>query len=146
MHPAVSETQRVAPDAGEGVAADQKPSFTVLIVEDEPLVRLFTADILRGAGYQIIEAEGATEALKALYSDQEIDLLFSDVLLPGTMGGLTLAEWVNANRPNMPVILSSGAGGFSRYLEGRKSVTFLAKPYDADQLLSAVAGLLPAKD
>jgi DNA-binding NtrC family response regulator len=109
-------------------------------------VRLVTADILRGAGYQVVEAGTASEALMALASDQDINLLFSDVLLRGTMGGLTLAESAHANRPNMPVILSSGAGAFGRYLEGRKSVTFLAKPYNADQLLSAVVGLLPATD
>lgn len=141
----MSETRGVFPEVEEVVTPAQATGFTILIVEDEPLVRLYTAEILQSAGYQIIEAGTATEALTALSSDQRIDLLFSDVLLHGTMGGLTLAESVHANRPNMPVILSSGAGAFGRYLEGRKSVAFLAKPYNADQLLGAVAGMLPAK-
>lgn len=124
-----------------------QPRFlTILIVEDEPLVRLFAADVLQGAGYQIMEAEAANEALTALTSYPEIDLLLSDVLLPGTTSGLSLADWVLVNRPNMPVILSSGTGAFSRHLEGRKFVTFLAKPYNAHEFLGAVAGLLPARD
>lgn len=144
MHQAESENRMVSPKAEE--VASRATRFTILVVEDEPLVRLFAADTLQGVGYQIIEAGSATEALTALSLNHEIDLLFSDVLLPGTMGGLTLAEWVHANRPNMPVILSSGAGAISRYLEGRESVTFLAKPYNAQELLSVVAGLLPARD
>lgn len=146
MHQAVPEKRGVFPETEEVVPHAQPARVTILVVEDEPLVRLFTADILRGAGYEIIEAGEATEALTALSSDQRIDLLFSDVLLHGSMGGLTLAESAHANHPNMPVILSSGAGAFGRYLEGRKSVTFLPKPYNADQLLSAVAGMLPATD
>jgi hypothetical protein len=52
---------------------------------------------------------------------------------------------VKVHCPDMPVILSSGASAVGRYLEGRKSITFLAKPYKAEQVLSAVAGLLPTK-
>ena len=138
MHKVVTESR-------EGIPKAQTPPFTILVVEDDPLVRLFTADILRGAGYHVVEAGTASEALMALASDQDIHLLFSDVLLPGSMGGLTLAEWANVNRSNMPVILSSGAGAVGRYLEGRESVAFMAKPYNARELLSVVSDLLPTR-
>lgn len=116
--------------------------FTILVVEDEPTVRLIAADILRDAHYNVVETSTATEAMVVLASDQNVHLVFSDVLMPGSIGGLTLAGWIKANRPTIPVILSSGISAVRRYLQGREGVAFIEKPYGADELLSLVSQLL----
>ncbi len=119
----------------------QNNQFTVLVVEDEPAIRMIAADILRDAGYNVTETSTATEAMVVL-SSQRIDLVFSDVLMPGSIGGLTLAGWIKANRPKVPVILCSGISAVSRYLHGREGITFLAKPFGTNDLLGLVARLL----
>jgi two-component system, response regulator PdtaR len=67
--------------------------LTVLVVEDEPLVRLISAEFLRSGDYHVLESATVAEALTVLASSDEIRLMFSDILLPGTTGGLSLAEW-----------------------------------------------------
>jgi two-component system cell cycle sensor histidine kinase/response regulator CckA len=120
----------------------QNSDYTILVVEDEPAIRMIAADILRDAGYKVTETATATEAMVVL-SSQRIDLVFSDVLMPGSIGGLTLAGWIKTNRPKVPVILCSGVTAVSRYLHGREGVTFLAKPFGTNDLLGLVERLLP---
>ena len=82
---------------------------TILVVEDEILVRLAIADYLRECGYKVHEAVNAQEALAMLQSPQvAIDIVFSDVQMPGDMDGFGLARWVRANKPGVQVILTSG--------------------------------------
>lgn len=129
---------------GQASSEPQNGRFTILVVEDEPAVRMIAADILRDAGYDVAETSTATEAMVVL-SSQRIDLVFSDVLMPGSIGGLTLAGWIKANRPQVPVILCSGISAVSRYLHGREGITFLAKPFSTDDLLGLVERLLDTK-
>jgi DNA-binding NtrC family response regulator len=75
-------------------------------------------------------------------SSEQVQLVFSDVLMPGSIGGLTLAGWIKTNRPTVPVILCSGISAVSRYLQGREGVTFLEKPFSTEDLLSLVSRLL----
>lgn len=114
-----------------------KERFTILAVEDESAVRLVIADTLRDAGYNVVETTTATEAMVVL-SSHRVQLVFSDVLMPGSIGGLTLAGWIKANRPKISVILCSGISAVSRYLHGREGVTFLEKPFGGDELLNVV--------
>jgi CheY-like chemotaxis protein len=80
---------------------------TVLVVEDEVLLRLIIAEYLRDCGYKVIEAADADEAVVVLKQAQlPIDVLFSDVEMPGPMDGFALAQWTRANRPNLEVILT----------------------------------------
>lgn len=82
---------------------------TILVVEDEILVRLAIADYLRECGYKVHEAVDAQEALAMLQSPQvAIDIVFSDVQMPGDMDGFGLARWIRANKPGVQVILTSG--------------------------------------
>src|SRR5690349_17810066 len=103
---------------------ERQEQSTILIVEDEPALRTISAEILREDGYLVLECATATEAM-ILITEQKVDLVFSDVLMPGSIGGLTLAGWVQTNRPNLPVVLCSGISAVSRYLHGRQGVTFL---------------------
>jgi CheY-like chemotaxis protein len=86
---------------------ESKPQ-TILVVEDEILVRMVIADYLRDCGYHVIEAGTATEALVVLQSSQTVDIVFSDVQMPGEMDGFGLSRWVRQNRPGLRVLLTSG--------------------------------------
>lgn len=80
----------------------------MLVVEDEILVRMVIADYLRECGYRVIEAGNAAEALTVLQSSEPVDVVFSDVQMPGEMDGFGLARWVRQNRPGLAVLLTSG--------------------------------------
>ena len=92
----------------DGALPDTEPSV-ILVVEDEVLIRFVVADYLRECGFQILEAGNADEAVELLRTaDLGIDLVFSDVHMPGTRDGFDLARWVQEHRPEIPVILTSG--------------------------------------
>jgi two-component system, response regulator PdtaR len=81
---------------------------TILVVEDEALVRLWIADELRTAGFLVIEGVSADEALTVLRGTIPIDLVMTDVRMPGSLDGLGLAETVRALWPDLKIILCSG--------------------------------------
>jgi CheY-like chemotaxis protein len=113
---------------------------TVLVVEDEVLVRLLIADELRLAGFLVIEAVDAEEALSVLRSTPHIALLFTDVRMPGQMDGVALAETVTATWPGIKIILTSGQYSPS----GGKAFghDFVAKPYDPMKVVKRIRELL----
>jgi CheY-like chemotaxis protein len=80
----------------------------VLVVEDEVLIRSMCAEALRDAGCQVVEAARADEALSYLRAGGEVDLVFSDVRMPGEIDGMELARLVGSLNPSLPVILPSG--------------------------------------
>ncbi len=112
---------------------------TILIVEDEDAVRLFGARALRNKGYRVIEARSGENALDVLRGEEGIDVLVTDVVMPG-MDGATLARLVRMERPQIQVILMSGyaedvaLGEFS----GEDGIYFLPKPFSLKQLASKV--------
>jgi len=112
---------------------------TILLVEDEVLIRFALADYLRSCGYQVIEAANAEEALMVLHTNQRIDLVFSDVRIPGSMDGFGLARWIRANRRHIKVVLSSGATR-SAQLAGElcELGPVEAKPYHPQRLLERI--------
>ena len=81
----------------------------VLLVEDEPLVRMTAADGLEEAGFHVLEAANADVALKVLEArSDEVQVLFTDVDMPGSMDGMALAEQVHAKWPHILLLISSG--------------------------------------
>jgi CheY-like chemotaxis protein len=87
------------------------PPQTILIVEDEPLIRMCAVDFAEEAGYRALEAKDAAEALLVLEAGEEVGLLFTDITLPGTMDGLALAAQVEERWPQVGIMLASGALG-----------------------------------
>ena len=85
------------------------PQPIMLIVEDEPLIRMCAVDFAEEVGYHAIEAGDAVEALAVLESGAEIAVLFTDISLPGPMDGLALIEVVAARWPQVKTMLASGA-------------------------------------
>lgn len=111
---------------------------TVLVVEDEPVVLLNASEIILQAGWRPLEASNSAEALKVLGDHPHIDVLFTDINMPGEMDGLQLAVHVHRLLPNVHLVVTSG----KRYLEDSElpdSGTFLPKPYGYDQLVGLIA-------
>jgi len=80
---------------------------TVLVVEDEVLLRLAVCEYLRDCGFRVVEAANADEAVVVLeQSHFEIEVVFSDIDMPGSMDGFGLAQWTRSNRPDVEVILT----------------------------------------
>ena len=118
---------------------------TVLVVDDDLLVREPIADYLREVGYEVLEAGDAHEAIDVVDHADHVDLVFSDVRMPGELDGVGLARWVRAHRPDVPVLLTSGYDG-TGWLGGDlgRDVRLLQKPYTQDQVLRHIKRLLNA--
>jgi CheY-like chemotaxis protein len=119
----------------------QPRSPVILLVEDEVLVRFTTAEILREAGFDVLEAVDSSEALALLVTGHPLDLVVTDVRMPGSMDGIQLASVIKATRPNLPVAI------LSSHLDqpGHEADAFLPKPYDPDELVEAVKRLIGAE-
>jgi DNA-binding NtrC family response regulator len=109
----------------------------ILVVEDELLIRMVVSDELREVGYDVVEACDADEALIVLESSVRVDIVISDVRMPGSMDGLGLLAAIKATYPAIPVIITSG------HLEPRLAIQdgateFLAKPFVLSAVVAAV--------
>jgi CheY-like chemotaxis protein len=133
----------VQPDEPEEATGDNR---AVLLVEDNEPLRLATARQLRDLGYRVREAGNSDAALSLLRSNEPLDLLFSDVVMPGQLDGMDLADEAKRLRPGLAVLLTSG---FARVQGGRRRLedspfTTLKKPYSrqdlAQKLRAALAG------
>ena len=110
-------------------------SKCVLVVEDEPLIRLLVIDILSEAGFEVREAQDPAEALTVLKSDEQIDVLLTDVRMPGCIDGFELAEVAKRRRPELRVIVTSGYIARGDVPSG---TNFLPKPFSASDLVKRV--------
>jgi CheY-like chemotaxis protein len=119
-----------------------KPT-TVLVVEDEPTIRLLAESIIEALGYVILSAANAREAIALLEQAERIDILFTDIHLPDgqdAIDGLALARKAVELSPGLRVIYTTGDGqtdGMTALFV--KAATFLPKPYTVKQLTEAVA-------
>lgn len=119
----------------------------ILIVEDEVLIRFVLADYLRECGFKVLEAGDAAEAIQILEAEVDIDLVFSDVQMPGEMDGFGLAQWVRRNRPKLPITLTSGdAKKSAKAKELCENEPFFAKPYDVAKVVAHIRVRLGLKD
>ncbi|MCH8263392.1 MAG: response regulator [Proteobacteria bacterium] len=111
-------------------------SEVILVVEDEPRVRRVALRDLRKLGYQTLEVENADMAKTIIESGEPVDLLFSDVLMPGEMDGHMLAVWTRENYPQIKILLTSGySKGKTEVREDKKHpFPLLRKPYSSKNL------------
>ena len=109
----------------------------VLVVEDEPLLREMIAFEFESSGFEVFDAASAEEALQRLSQMPSLDLLFTDIRLPG-MDGWSLATAVRAQRPDAPVIYASGNAERQELLPRSE---FIPKPYRPEQIFRVAAGL-----
>lgn len=128
-----------------GPSSTGSPAPTILVVDDEDIVRALVTRALRDAGYRVVQAQHGAAALALLESRCEtIHLVITDLVMPG-VGGREVARWVAAHCPALPVLFISG---YPRtYLEAHDlydaSIPLLRKPFLPSRLLEAVLELLP---
>ena len=116
---------------------------TILVVEDEVLIRLVIAEYLRECGYRVHEAVSAEEAILILQAPEvSIDIVFSDVEMPGGMDGFGLARWIQAHMPDTQVILTSGAER-SADIAGTlcEAGPLMKKPYHTQEVVDRIKQL-----
>jgi two-component system, response regulator PdtaR len=113
----------------------------VLIVEDSAIIRMGAIDLVLSAGYEALEASDADEAIRILESRSDIDLVFTDVQMPGTMDGIKLSHYIRGRWPPVKLIVASGAAILEESsLPGGSK--FFPKPYDDQTITDAMARLL----
>jgi len=117
---------------------------TVLVVDDEPTVRMLVTDLLRELGYVIIEAADGAGGLEVLHSDAHIDLLVTDVGLPGGLNGRQLADAARVHRPALKVLFITGFAETSLLSDGHlePGMAILTKPFAVEALARRVKGLV----
>ena len=113
----------------------------VLIVEDEPLIRFNILDVLEDVGHVALEAGNADEAMVLLKARNDVDILFTDVNMAGSMDGIQLAKRVRAMRPNIGIIITSGMVRLDP-MALPANAAFLPKPYMHDTLISTIDSLM----
>jgi PAS domain S-box-containing protein len=111
----------------------------VLLVEDDDEVAALAAEMLTELGYQSTRVATAEAALGALANDRVIDVVFSDVIMPGAMNGVELALEICRRRPELPVILTSGFAGVAMHSAREHELRILKKPYTFEELRDAFA-------
>ncbi len=126
------------------VAAVEAPSVqpivpgqgTVLVVEDNPEVAAVTASLVEQLGYRTLRADNATEALNFLQRGEQIDLVLSDVVMPGSMNGIALAQAIGSRYPQIPVLLTSGYSDMVQTAASQFAV--LRKPFQLPVLEKSI--------
>jgi CheY-like chemotaxis protein len=119
----------------------ESPRPVVLIVEDEFLLRMNATDIVADAGFEVVEAANADQAIEILEARRDITVIFTDIQMPGSMDGLKLARAVRGRWPPIKIIATSGHVGVGErdLPEGGR---FLSKPYSPQQVTGVLRELM----
>ncbi|MFX0541512.1 response regulator [Roseovarius sp. S4756] len=112
----------------------------VLVVEDEPLIRMEAIDMIEDAGFRTYGAKSADAALLALEREEDIGILFTDVDMPGSMDGLELADHVRKHWPEIDIIIASGIVDVDR-TELPDGAAFFPKPYPTSKIIEALSDI-----
>ena len=123
----------------------QPNAACILVVEDEFLIRLMISETMRDAGYTVIEAANADEAMDIIQSEVQLDLVFSDVAMPGSIDGLGLLKAAKTLHPGLPVLVTSGHCDPALALSGG-AAQFIPKPYDLAAVVKLVAHTLGSSE
>jgi CheY-like chemotaxis protein len=141
-HVGVAET--ASPQVEKAQLPKSADGETVLVVDDEPTVRMLIGDTLADLGYRGIEAADAASALKVLESDVKIDLLITDVGLPGGMNGKDLADSARKSRPKLKVLFITGYAENAAVSNGllEPGMHVLSKPFPMDKLATRIRSII----
>jgi PAS domain S-box-containing protein len=132
---------------GEAASPQPEHKATILVVEDQEAVRAVAVEFLLDFGYAVLEAENAVQALQILQDNPDIDLLFTDVVMPGGMNGFDLSQAASQIRPDLKIIHASGypKGAMVHQEEPRLKDNLISKPYRRDDLRRVVEDTLAGK-
>jgi len=110
----------------------------VLLVEDDDEVAALVGEMLRQLGYQVTRVASAAAALGALANERVVDIVFSDIMMPGGMNGLELVHEIRMRRQELPILLTSGYSEAAKSAAEAEGVQILSKPYRLDELATAL--------
>ncbi|HWH04938.1 MAG TPA: ATP-binding protein, partial [Gaiellaceae bacterium] len=130
--------QRRAPEVHEGAG-------TIVLAEDEDMIRRLVRDVLTRNGYRVVDAPSGEPALELLRAEERVDLLLTDVVMPG-MSGPALASAATAERPGLRVLFMSGYTNQPEQLFGESGSAFIGKPFSPQALVAKVREVLDARD
>ena len=114
----------------------------ILVLDDDEMVREVAVRQLTSLGYRVVSASTGTEALEVLARVGDIDLLFSDLVMPGEMGGREVAEKARRIRPGLKVLFSSGYADDSQADDGAENLPLIVKPYRKKDLAEKIQEVL----
>ena len=117
------------------------PRLVVLLVEDEPIVRFDAIQSFEDAGFEVVEAYDAAQALLTLEARPDLSAVFTDVHMPGRLNGVALARLVHDRRPDVQILVTSGVLRVERD-DLPKGGHFIPKPYDAAQVAQLIRSLV----
>jgi DNA-binding response OmpR family regulator len=115
----------------------QKSPACVLVVEDEVLIRALIAHELRAEGFLVIEAATADQALSYFQAGVQVDLVLTDIEMPGSINGVDLIQRLRVVSPNLPTVLTSGISP-----DAHEADAFVSKPFDMREMVTLIATLL----
>ena len=113
----------------------------VLVVEDSAMIRMSAVDLVLSAGYEALAASDADEAIRILEARSDIDLVFTDVQMPGTMDGIKLCHYIRERWPPVKLLVASGNAILEESSLPSGS-TFFSKPYDDHTITDAIGRML----
>jgi CheY-like chemotaxis protein len=122
------------------VKSQSQTKPVVLVVEDEPLLRMLAVDIVEEAGFEAVEAAGAAEAIVILETRTDIRIVFSDIDMPGGMDGMRLAACIRDRWPPIEIVLTSGMLRETDVDMPPRSV-FFAKPYSMQAVVATLRAM-----
>jgi len=122
----------------------EQAHVSVLLVEDEELISHLVADWLSERGFAVHEVANADEALRYMEAGKPVDVLFTDVNLPGEIDGAELAQWARARRPELPVVYASGRYQPSDLGSMVPRSIFVSEPYNPEDLCTLIERLTEA--
>ncbi len=125
---------------------ERRSAGKVLLVDDDDEVAALVAEMLEHLGYEVTHAASAAAALGALANGRDVDIVFSDVMMPGGMNGLELVREIRSRQFDVPVLLTSGYAEAVRQPAEAEGVAILAKPYRLEELASALVTALERVD
>jgi CheY-like chemotaxis protein len=123
----------------ETTARSSGSGETILVVEDNPEVKLVAVTLLEQLNYRTVAVDDANAALNVLGTGTPIDLVFTDIMLPGDLDGVALAQAIGKKYPRIPVLLTSG---YAKAMAGRHGLPILRKPYQLGALAEAIRSTL----
>jgi CheY-like chemotaxis protein len=137
-------THKAAPEDRRQLVRERVPppkplSGSVLLVEDDDEVAELVSQMLDQLGYHVTRAATASAALGALANGRKVDIVFSDIMMPGGMSGLDLAREIRSRRGDLPVLLTSGVAEAAARQAEAQGVRILPKPYRLEELSAALA-------
>ena len=129
----------------DGEQALTSATGTILVVDDEVLIRMTVTEELEESGYTCLEAANGKDALALLEAHPEIELLVTDVGLPGGLNGREVAEAARVSRPDLPVLFITGYADQQALADGElRRTAVMAKPFRMPDLIETVRGLIAA--